>query len=101
MLRVTYIGEEIAAQGFRLLGVATLAPEATHREVLDALHGARDDADLVLLDQDMANMVHAELQELLVRHPVPPVLIIPGMAEDQEFAMPALEQARRELGIGA
>lgn len=101
MLRVTYIGEEIAAQGFRLLGAETRAPEATHSGIMDAVHGARADADLVLLDQHLAEIVHSELHELLAQHPAPPILVVPGMARDQEFAMPALEQARRDLGIGA
>ena len=101
MLRVIYIGEEIAAQGFRLLGAETLAPDADRASVLEAVNDARASTDLVLLDQVLAELVGIELQELLVQEPVPPVLIVPAMSDDQEFSYSALDQARRELGLGA
>lgn len=101
MLRVTYIGEEIAAQGFRLLGARTLVAETDPGVVLDAISNARGDSDLVLLDQDLAELIAFELKELLLREPVPPVLIVPELAADQDFSSTALEQARRELGLGA
>lgn len=98
-MRITYIGEEITAQGFALLGVDSLQPAASHAEVFAALQTARHGADLVLLDQGLASLLHSELQIFILQHPVPPILVVPSMTKKEDFHGTELKLARRELGI--
>ncbi len=100
MLRIAYIGERIAAQGFRLLGASISTPHAKRNDVWNAIRSARKDNDLVLLDQGLAELVNADIEALLMHQPVPPILVVPGMQADGDLSGSAQEQARRELGIG-
>jgi vacuolar-type H+-ATPase subunit F/Vma7 len=98
-VQITYIGEEITAQGFALLGIDSLQPAAEHAEVIEALQTARNGSDLVLLDQGLATLVHTELQTFVLQHPVPPILVVPAMTKNEDLHSAELELARHELGI--
>ncbi|MGA8262297.1 MAG: V-type ATP synthase subunit F [Arenicellales bacterium] len=99
-LRVAYVGERETGLGFRLVGAATYAPGADRRDVLEALHAAREQSDLVLLDLELSALVHDELDAMLIDQPVPPVVVLPGIKSDRGMPGDALARARQELGIG-
>jgi len=96
---VTYIGESVTAQGMRLIGVHTITPTSNRDEIWKAVDTARRKSDLVLLDEVPAQRVRYDLEALLLRHPLPPVLIIPDMRGDQIMSSATVEEARRVLGI--
>jgi len=96
---VTYIGESVTAQGMRLIGIHTITPAADRDQIWKAVDMARRESDLVLLDEAPAQRVRDDLEALLVRHPLPPVLIIPDMSGDEDMSSATVEEARRVLGI--
>lgn len=100
MLRATYIGDEITASGFALVGVRSRITPAEPDVVWQALHEARAISDLVILDQAHADVIRSRLQELISGAPLPPVAVVPSMSDRQAAADSVVGAARRTLGLG-
>ncbi|MEA3291696.1 MAG: hypothetical protein U9Q71_05255 [Pseudomonadota bacterium] len=98
-LRAHYIGEPLLARGLLLAGVKVQIPARRADQVWAALESVLDDADLVLIDAGLAQMVASRLEILLTRQPTPPVLRIGGLESAGAPAGETVEAARRELGI--
>jgi vacuolar-type H+-ATPase subunit F/Vma7 len=101
MARITYVGSEIGAAGYRLAGVAVLTPEGTAAEVGKALQEAvAAGTDCILLASPLAQLLPAaDLQNALSR--LRPLLaIVPelhGRGEVPDLA----GEVRAALGIEA
>ena len=100
MLRATYIGDEITASGFALVGVSCRITPNETRAVWKAVRKARKHSDLVILDQAHADVVQARLQELISAHPIPPIVVVPSMSHSEAADDTVVGPARRTLGLG-
>ena len=100
-LRVTYIGEEVAAAGFALAGARVRHAPIESRRVWSLLEAARAESDLVILNGAHAECVQDALHDLLLRHPLPPVFVLPPMGESSELSNAVVSRARRALGLVA
>jgi len=99
-LRAIYIGEAVTANGFALVGVQPQVTPAEADAVWQAMREARQNSDLVILNQAHADVILARLQELISSEPTPPVVVVPTM-DDKEFALDrVVGPARRVLGLG-
>jgi vacuolar-type H+-ATPase subunit F/Vma7 len=96
MAGVTFIGDEVTAQGFRLAGADIRVPErdAVAASFADALHKA----DLVLITADAAGELDADTLEHAVRAASPLILVIPDAAFRVTPPDPA-DAVERVLGI--
>ena len=96
MTGVTFIGDEVTAQGFRLAGADIRVPEkgAVAASFADALRNA----DLVLITADATGELDANALERAVRAALPLVLVIPDAALRVMPSNPA-EAVDRVLGI--
>lgn len=99
VLRVTYIGEPVAAMGFALAGAVTHLPPVEAEQVWSAFLAARNNSDLVLLNHAHARVIEDRLGTLLREQPVPPVLVLPSMDTDEPFTRELTRDARRLLGL--
>ena len=98
-LRATYIGEAVTASGFALVGVQPRVTPAEADAVWQAMREARQNSDLVILNQAHANVIQARLQQLIASEPTPPVVVVPTM-DDKELARDrVIKPARRVLGL--
>lgn len=99
-LRVSYIGEALAAAGFALAGarVHVAGTDATMLQAL--LSRCRADSDLVIINQRHAELLGTHLEDELQREPLPPVLVVPAMETDESLRRDSLADARRVLGLG-
>jgi len=98
-LRAIYIGEAITASGFALVGVQPRVTPAEADAVWQAMREARQNSDLVILNQAHADVIQTRLQELVSSEPTPPVVVVPTM-DDKEFAQDrVVGPARRVLGL--
>ena len=99
MLRAIYIGEVVTASGFALVGVQPQVTPAEADAVWQAVREARQNSDLVILNQAHANLIQARLRELISAEPTPPVVVVPTM-DGKEFALDHIVgPARRVLGL--
>ena len=78
MAAVTFIGDEVTAQGFRLAGAATQVPK--RHEVATRFADALRDSGLVLITAEAAGRLDADDLDLAVRRASPPVLVVPDAA---------------------
>ena len=100
MLRATYIGDEVTASGFALVGVSCRIIPNEPRAVWQAVRKARKHSDLVILDQAHADVVQVRLQELISAHPIPPIVVVPSMSHAEAADDAVVGPARRTLGLG-
>jgi vacuolar-type H+-ATPase subunit F/Vma7 len=98
-LRAIYIGEAVTAGGFALVGVRPRVVPAEADAVWQAMREARQNSDLVILNQAHAEVIQTRLQELISSEPTPPVIVVPDM-DGKEFALDrVVGPARRVLGL--
>ncbi|MGD2064033.1 MAG: V-type ATP synthase subunit F [Nitrospirota bacterium] len=77
MANVVFIGDEVAAAGFRLAGARVVVPQAGR--AAEALATARDEADLVLIGAETADgLPHAVLGEAIAARS-PLVFVVPDV----------------------
>lgn len=98
-LRATYIGEAVSASGFALVGVQPRVTPVEADAVWQAMHEARQNSDLVILNQAHADVIQARLQELISAEPTPPVVVVPTMTSKEPALDRAVGTARRVLGL--
>jgi len=77
MASLVFIGDEVAAAGFRLAGVRVVVPQAG--EEAAALADARETADLVLIGAEVAARLPAAVVRDAVAATTPPVLVVPDV----------------------
>ena len=99
MLRATYIGNEITASGFALVGVQSRITPAEPGAVWQAVQDARGKSDLVILDQAHADTIRTRLQELISSEPIPPVVVMPTLNTKEPDLDRIVGPARRVLGL--
>ena len=96
MIRPVFIGDEVTASGWRLVGARAIAVDAG--SVAQAFEAALDDADLLLITAVAAAGLDDARLDAAVRRAAPPVLVVPDAAE--RIAPPDLDrQVDRVLGI--
>ena len=78
MAAVTFIGDEVTAQGFRLAGAATQVP--AQRDVATAFAAALRASGLVLITAEAAGRLDPDELDLAVRSASPLVLVVPDAA---------------------
>ncbi|MBT8087637.1 MAG: V-type ATP synthase subunit F [Gammaproteobacteria bacterium] len=78
MAAVTFIGDEVTAQGFRLAGAETRVPKDD--DVATAFADALRDSGLVLITADVAGHLDPDDLDLAVRGAAPLVLVVPDAA---------------------
>lgn len=78
MAAVTFIGDEVTAQGFRLAGAATRVP--AHDGVAAAFAGALRESGLVLITAEAAGRLDPDDLDRAVRSASPLVLVVPDAA---------------------
>ena len=98
-LRAIYIGEAVTASGFALVGVQPQVIPAETDAVWQAMREARQNSDLVILNQAHADVIQARLQELISSEPTPPIVVVPNMDEKDFTQDRVVGTARRVLGL--
>ncbi len=98
-LRVSYIGDPLTSTGFALVGVTSYSSSTESAAVWDAVLQARQQSDLVILNQDHAHSVKSRLEALIRQWPVPPVVIVPSIDTEHALQDSVVDIARRLLGI--
>ena len=78
MPAVTFIGDEVTAQGFRLAGAATHVP--TENKVATRFADALRDSELVLITAEAAGRLDPDDLDRAVRGASPLVLVVPDAA---------------------
>ncbi|MFN7570024.1 MAG: Vacuolar H+transporting two-sector ATPase F subunit [Betaproteobacteria bacterium] len=96
MTAVAYLGNRLDAAGFRLAGVAADCPPPGAESA--ALARALAEAELVLLDADLAQRLPAAELEAALARLSPLVAIVPGAAP---CPLAPVERVRRQLGLEA
>jgi vacuolar-type H+-ATPase subunit F/Vma7 len=98
MASPVFIGDEVAAAGFRLVGVELRVPQAGDEAA--ALADARASAPLVMVDAAIAARIAPEVLRAALRATSPITVVVPDL--QQEVATPDIsERLRRQLGIDA
>jgi len=95
--RVVFVGDEVAAAGFRLAGIRTRTPAAG--EEAAALREESAHAALILIAQRTAARVAAAELRRALASVSPLVLVVPDAAE-KEDSMDISAQVRLQLGVG-
>jgi vacuolar-type H+-ATPase subunit F/Vma7 len=72
-----FIGDELSAAGFRLIGIETIVPKP--HEVSAALEDARKRAALVIITAELAERVPAAELEAVIMAETPALAIIPDV----------------------
>jgi vacuolar-type H+-ATPase subunit F/Vma7 len=98
MARPIFIGDEVAAAGFRLAGAdARIAPPGEEAATLEA---ARATAPLVMIDATVAARLPAQRLRAAVRAPAPITVVVPDL--QGAVAIPDfVQRLRLQLGIDA
>jgi vacuolar-type H+-ATPase subunit F/Vma7 len=99
-LRFSYIGAPLSALGFALIGARRFSPERNASAVVQALDEARKDSDLVLIENAYAALIDEHLHATIIGEPVPPVVVVPCLYEDEELSDASVREARAVLGLG-
>ena len=99
-MKVCVIGHPEAVLGFSLVGVhgqAAVSAEEASQALDDAL--AAPDTGIILVTEDVARLIGARIDQLMLHNTVPLVIVIPppsGMPPDQ----PSLrEVVQRAIGV--
>ena len=98
--RFSYVGDPLSALGYALIGARRFSPERNPAAVAQALDEAREDSDLILIENAYAELVEKYLQALVISDPVPPILVVPCLHEDDALSELSVREARSVLGIG-
>ncbi|MDH3452907.1 MAG: V-type ATP synthase subunit F [Gammaproteobacteria bacterium] len=98
--RFSYIGDPLSALGFALIGAQRFSPALTPSAIVQAVEQARDDSDLVLIETPYAGLVDEYLLATIIAEPLPPILIVPCLHEDDDLSQRIIREARIVLGIG-
>lgn len=96
-LRAVFIGDEVTAAGFRLVGMDVELP-VPGRET-QALESAVRRADLIVLTAPVAQRIPDQVLKAHLRHMQPLIIVLPKLAGEVEPANLAA-QIRKRLGIG-
>ena len=103
MLSVHYIGGNTVSLGAALVGARVHSPAPDAATILDVLQAARNAADLVLIEEELAFIVGKDLDDLVNEHAYPPILVLPGDiqtdAHRSETVRGTIERARAILGM--
>lgn len=99
-LRVSYIGDPLTSTGFALVGVTPYSSSTESAAVWNAVLRAREQSDLVILNEDHAHSVKSRLEALIRQWPIPPVVIVPSIDSDHALQDLVVDEARRVLAIG-
>ena len=78
MPAVTFIGDEVTAQGFRLAGTATQVPAKD--DIASSFADALRDSGFVLITADAAGQLDPDDLDRAVRRASPLVLVVPDAA---------------------
>lgn len=96
MTTPVFIGDEVTASGWRLIGVRAIAVDGD--AVAQAFEAALDDAELLLVTAACAAELDGARLDAAVRHARPLVLVVPDAAD--RLAPPDLDRrVDRVLGI--
>jgi len=96
MSAFAYVGCEIEAAAFRLVGAKCWSPAAG--EEVTALHAAQQAAEVVFLDAETAaRLPRADLDTALVGGHA--LLVIVPPPENERFALEPAERVRAQLGL--
>jgi len=96
MAGIIFIGDEVAAAGFRLAGARVSVPQPG--EEAAALAEARETADLVLIGAEVAARLPQATVRNAVAAPVPLVLVVPDVRGRVTLPDPAAI-LRGQLGV--
>ena len=91
-----FIGDEVSAQGYRLVGLKTLIPGED--DLLALISRGCEQAPLVLLDASLVQAIPSAALDELLAGTTPPVVIVPavrGAAPMSDIAT----RLRRQLGV--
>ena len=99
-LRLSYVGDPLSALGYALVGARRFSPECDAAAVASALDEARADSDLVMIESAYAKLVETQLRNLAITAPLPPVVVVPGLHDDETLSGRGVREARIVLGIG-
>ncbi len=98
-LKVSYIGDPLTSTGFALVGVRPYSSSTESAAVWNAILQAREQSDLVILNQEHAHSVKSRLEALIRQRPIPPIVIIPSIDTDHALQDSVIDTARRVLGV--
>ena len=96
MVSLLFLGDEVAAAGWRLAGAATRSP-APGREAA-ALAAALEEAELVLLGAPFAARIPEGLLRAALRRITPVTVVLPDLREALPYPDVAARM-KRQLGI--
>jgi vacuolar-type H+-ATPase subunit F/Vma7 len=99
-LRFSHIGDPVSALGFALIGAQRFSPELNPSAIVQALDKARSESDLVLIENAYAALVDDYLHTTVIANPVPPIVVVPRLDQDDELSDFSVREARIVLGIG-
>lgn len=100
-LRLSYIGEPIAAAGFAVIGARIHTPAIDDQDLWRLIHEARRESDLLLINYNHTLGIKQQLAMLLEKEPVPPILAVPAMHHHEDIVNVIENLARQMLGITA
>lgn len=93
---VIYIGDELTAAGFRLVGAQVLLPAAG--EEAASLVRAQRDAQLILVSADVAARIPRESLGAALAAPAPLTLVVPDLLGRQPVP-DRTQRLRRRMGM--
>jgi V/A-type H+-transporting ATPase subunit F len=99
-MKVLVIGHLEAVLGFSLVGVhghAVTTAEDANQALDDALSAS--DVGIVLVTEEVANLIQARMDQLMLRSTVPLVVEIPGPAGPRPDAPSLSEVVKRAVGV--
>ena len=99
-MKLLVIGSQDAVWGFSLAGVRGRIV-ATAEELNRALGEALEDKEvgIILVTEDVANLAHRRVDDVMIRTTVPLVVEIPGPEGPSPDRPPLSEIIRRTIGI--
>ena len=99
-VRFSYIGDPLSALGFALIGAQRFSPKLNPPAVVQALDEARSDSDLVLIENAYAALIDEHLHTTIIGEPLPPIVVVPSLHQDDELSDASVREAGVVLGIG-
>lgn len=98
MLNALYIGDELTATGFRLVGLDVKPVPADVEALWALIQRERLSRQLIVLSESAAGPVRERIDLLLESEPLPPIVVLP---ENPDYVDHSVLQARQTLGIEA
>lgn len=96
MAGIVFIGDEVAAAGWRLAGAAARVPESGQEG--EALAAALEDAALVLVSADAAARIPEARLRAALRRVAPVTVVVPDLRDAVPYPDVAARM-KRQLGI--